>query len=310
MLCRPQNRRARAARAGRGFRLALLAGLLATRLRAGDTTASDDDLRIRGVFDSALPGTERKHALKLIVHPHLGDLTESDFLRTALGLRYGLTQRWEATGEVETYFAHGLKQKRFFDEAGLAGWHLGTKYRLGDPLRLGVETSVGVDWLQPTGTPPVEVTDGLRHVTPFVAFSRQLERHPAWRVFVGASYDDVAATDVAGRLTKNELGGDAVSLSGGFLYERGPLTYTLEASYATMHPTDDVGREVFTLRPGIIWVVPAKYTFGSEGKWLVGFGLRAAHGPDGYDFGANAKLRVNFDFKRLLGRRKKSAWGR
>src|SRR5262245_48640235 len=47
--------------------------------------ATDDDLRIQGIFNSALPGTEKKNSLRLILHPHLGDLTNSDYLRTDLG---------------------------------------------------------------------------------------------------------------------------------------------------------------------------------------------------------------------------------
>ena len=69
---------------------------------------SDDELRIRGVFDTALPGVEKKNRLKLIIHPHFGDLHRRDYLRVPLGVRYGLTQNWEITGEVEAYFAHGL----------------------------------------------------------------------------------------------------------------------------------------------------------------------------------------------------------
>ena len=36
-------------------------------------------------------------------------------------------------------------------------------------------------------------------------------------------------------------------------------------------------------------------------------GLRLSRGPDGNDIGVNAKLRVNFDLKRLLGLKKKPA---
>jgi hypothetical protein len=117
-------------------------------------------------------------------------------------------------------------------------------------------------------------------------------------------YDDVATTTVKGELNKNELGGDSVNISGGFLYTRGPLTYTFEAQYATMHPTEDSPRDSFTLRPGVNWVIPEKYTFFAKGRWIFGVGLRASHGPDGYDYGASAKLRLNFDFKRLLGIKK------
>jgi hypothetical protein len=272
-----------------------------------ETQATDDDLRIRGVFDSALPRTEQKNSLRLIVHPHLGDLWEHEHLRTALGLRYGLTSRWEATAEVDAYFTHGLKDGTFFEERGFSNLHLGTKYRLGDPLRIGWETAVGFDWSRPISSPPPEVTDGQRHLSPFVSFSRQLGSHPAWRVFFGFKYEDIATTATPGILGKNQLNNDNVGVSGGFLYTRGPVTYTLEAAYETEHLVRDLGRDIVTVRPGFVWVVPPKYTFGAKGKWLLGFSLKLSHGQDGYDLGAGAKVRVNFDFKRLLGRKKEAA---
>jgi hypothetical protein len=77
-----------------------------------------------------------------------------------------------------------------------------------------------------------------------------------------------------------------------------------------MHATVDSTRDLFTIRPGVVWVVPPAYTFGSRGKWLFGFALRASQGVDGTDLGASAKLRVNFDFKRLLGLKRDTPVGR
>jgi len=90
--------------------LALLAGSRVAAAPNGETTATDDDLRIRGIFETALPRTEKKNSLRLIIHPHLGDFTERDHLRTALGVRYGLTENWEATAETDAYFTHGFKK--------------------------------------------------------------------------------------------------------------------------------------------------------------------------------------------------------
>ncbi len=274
---------------------------------AAPAKATDDDLRIRGVFDSALPRTEKKHSLRLVVHPHLGDLWEHAHLRTALGLRYGLTARWEATTEVDAYFSHGLRDRGFFEEKGISSLHLGTKYQLGDPFHLGWETAVGVDWSRPIGSPPPEVTDGLEHLTPYITFSRQLTSHPAWRVFFGLNYEDITITPTPGILAKNQLNNDNLGVSGGFLFTRGSMTYTFEAAYDTEHPIRDLGGDILVLRPGFVWVVPARYTFGAKGKWLLGFSLKLSHGQDGNDIGAGAKLRVNFDFKRLLGRKKAPA---
>lgn len=266
--------------------------------------ASDDDLRIKGVFDSALPRTEKKNALRFIVHPHLGDLTKRDHLRTALGFRYGLTKDWETSAEVDSYFTHGLRHGSFFKDSGFSALHLGTKYHLGDVFRVGWDTSVGLDWQSPLGKPPLDVTDGLRHLAPYVSISRTLTDHPAWRVFAGVGWDVVTRTSTPGQLEKNAFGDDSLNLSGGVLYVRGPLTYTLEAGYATTRLTSAVERDVYSLKPGIVWVLPPKYTFGARGKWLFGVALKLSHGPDGNDVTLGAKLRVNFDFKRLFGWKK------
>lgn len=271
--------------------------------------ATDDDLRIQGIFNSALPGTEKKSSLRFIVHPHIGDLTKRDEIRTALGFRYGFTSRWEGTIDTDAYFTHGLKGGNFGEESGFASLHLGTKYRLGDPLHLGIDTSIGLDWSRPLGTPPPDITDGMKHIAPYFTMSRPLVTHPGWRVFWGLGYDDVTATDVVGRLEKNDLRDDSLGFSGGVLWERGPTTYTLEATYQTTHLTSDSDRYVVGLRPGVVWTIPPKYTFHAKGKWLLGVGLRLTHGPDGNDVGFSAKLRVNFDFKRLLGRKKAPASG-
>lgn len=293
--------------AGLAGLLLLLAPLRSAEEPASPAKASDDDLQIRGVFNSVLPKTERKNALRLIVHPHLGDLTKRDHIRTALGFRYGITKQWEATLEADAYFTHGLRHGGFFEDSGFSTLHLGTKYQLGDPLDLGWDTSIGLNWQQPMGSPPLDVTDGLRHTAPFITASHNLESAPGWRVFAGFGWDAVTQTTTRGSLDKNELGDDSVNLSGGVLWERGPVTYALEATYATTRFTTDVNRDVYALRPSVVWVLPARYTFGSKGKWLLGMGLRLTHGPDGNDVGLNAKLRVNFDFKRLLGRKKHTA---
>jgi hypothetical protein len=267
-------------------------------------TASDNDLQIKGVFNSVLPRTERKNALRFIVHPHLGDLTKRENLRTAVGFRYGITSRWEASIEADAYFSHGLKDKSFFEDSGFSTLYLASKYRIGDPLGLDWETSVGVNWRQPIGNPPVDVTDGLRHFAPFVTSSHNLKGSPGWRVFAGFGWDAVTQTATRGVLQENELGEDSINVTGGALYERGTVTYALEATYATTRFTAPVNRDVYGVRPSIVWVLPQKYTFSSKGKWLLGLGLRLTRGPDGNDIGLNAKLRVNFDFKRLLGLKK------
>lgn len=285
--------------------------LLSPPFLCANPDVNDSTLTTRGIFNAQLPGTEPKNSLRLIVHPHLGDLGNRSYLRTPLGIRYGLTERWEATADVESYFSHGLKSVDFFEEAGFSRFHLGTKYRIGRWPLPEWDTAVGVDYFHPLGSPPSEINDGLVHITPYLTFARPLEDHPNIRVFWGVGADLVNRTFRPVTPGKNELGDDSVTLNGGLVWRKGAYVYTLESSWTT---SDGIGGprdgNVFSIRPGVLWEVPPRYTFGAKGQWLLGLGLRATHGPDGMDFGASAKVRVNFDFKRLLGLRKRAASAR
>ncbi|WP_438479146.1 hypothetical protein [Oleiharenicola lentus] len=279
--------------------------LLALTGLAAEKEVPDDDLRIRGIFNSNLPGTEKKHSLRFIFHPHLGDLINEDYLRTPMGARYGITQQWEVSGEVETYFSHGLGDEKFFDRFGFSQVRFGTKYRFAKPLFADWETATGMDFSSPVGSPPAKVNDGLEHLMPFVTFARPLDGHPNVRVFWGLGADLVDRSSVPGQLRKNQLSDDSLNLTTGVVWKRGIMNYTLETNYATTRGIGQVDEDVFTVRPGFVWEVPEKYTKGYlGGRWLVGLGLRASFGEDGTDLGASAKVRVNFDFKKLLRRKK------
>lgn len=268
---------------------------------------SDDQLRIRGIFNTNLPNTERKNSLRFIFHPHFGDFTEKNHLRIPVGLRYGLTDNWEITGEFEGYVSHGFGDVAAFKEFGFSNIHFGTKYHLKEMLWDTWDSAVGFDYIQPVGHPPMEVTDGLTHMAPFMTFSHRLERDPRWRVFWGFGADMVNKTDVPGRLEKNELGDDSVNVTGGVVWDRNRWHYTLESQFATSAGIGAPNNgSVFTLRPGVVWDVPDRYTRWVGGRWVIGVALRSSIGPDGTDFGAGAKVRVDFDFKKLIHRQPKA----
>lgn len=261
---------------------------------------ADDDLKIKGVFESNLPGTERKHSLRIIFHPRVGDLQRYNYMRVPMGLRYGLNNRWELLGEVEGYFSHGLREGSWLNEAGFSDLHLGTKYRLARPV-FGWETAVGTDYSLTLGTPPPEITDGLNHLVTYATFSRRLENRPEWRVFWNVGTDFVEDAGVSGRVRQNHLADDALYVSGGFVWAHGRWTYTLEAGLASTRPFDG-SDDVYSLKPGILFAVPKKYTERIGGQWLLGFGLHSSYGPDGMDVGGTLKARVSIDIKRWLRR--------
>lgn len=288
----------RGAFAGRVAAALVTAGLAGpARAETSHAIATDDELRIHGVFDSALPGTERRNSLRLILHPHFGDLHQHEHLRIPFGLRYGLSDRLEVTGEMEAFVSHGLKHTAFLGDAGFSAWHVGAKYQLGEIGRTGWIVAVGFDFTRPMGAPPREITDGLKHISPYVSFSRRLESAPAWRVFWSLGHDEIRATSLPLSLRRNELGADASTISGGFLRESGAMTYTFETAWSSSRLGGKFDHNVLTVRPGFVWVVPPRYTFGDGGRWVLGAGLRLSEGPDGFDVGVSTKLRVNFNLR-------------
>jgi hypothetical protein len=256
---------------------------------------SDSALSLRGVFNSELPGIERKGRLKLILHPHLGDLLKYDYQRVALGLRYSISSHLELSGEANTYFGNGLHDVGFFEEYGLADARFGFKYRVGGELLPGWESGFGASYTMPVGSPPPQLTDGLEHVRPFITFARTLETHPNWRVFWKVGADLVTPTGIEGKHEKNELTDDATSFGGGFVWHRGKMYYTLEAGYETTELIGTAHDNVFMIRPGVIWEIPGR---SERGKWVIGLALTLSQGPDGTEVGVGGKLRLDFDLNR------------
>ncbi len=281
--------------------LAPIACLLLLNVNGQEEIASkksDDDLRIRGVFDSNLPNTERKYALKILLHPHFGDLHRHQYLRIPLGLRYGMSDRWEVSAEGETYFSHGLKNRSLGSETGFSGIRISSKYHGNFFRSPNWDEAIGFDYTVPMGTPPLELTDGLTHFKPYLNFANRLDNHPNIRVFWGVGLDLVGKTTIPGRLRENALGDDANSFTFGGVWEGERVSYTFETTYATTRILGDTDRDFISVRPGIIWKVPRSYTFNSRGNWVLGLAVRSTHGREGTDLGVSVKVRINLDFKK------------
>jgi hypothetical protein len=263
-----------------------------------------EDPKIHGIFETELPRTQWRSTLRLIFHPHFGDLTQRDYLRTPIGLRYGLTERWDVTSELESYVAHGLGDVSFGRKAGISGARFTTKYRLAEWMEPRIATATGISLSSPLGSPPPQVTDGLRHITPFVTFAHSLEARPEFTTFVSFAYDAATRTQVKGERRKNTFVDDSWSVTPGFVWQRGAFLYTGELAIATSAGVSRNPQTVFVVRPGVAWELPKALTFHSPGRWVFGLGLRAGFGPDGTDLGVSGKFRGDFDFRRLFGHRR------
>ncbi len=257
----------------------------------------DDELIIEEVFQSHLPATLEKYGFRLSVNPHLGDWQRKDHMRLTTTVRYGLTERCELSAGSNLYFSHGNGDIRAFENNGAANLKLGVKLNLGQPLFAGWETAVGVNYEFPTGRPPPELTDGLRHLRPYATFSHRLQSRPDWRIFLGFRFDNVSKTSLPGEFAKNSFQESSTGITGGFVIDRGHWHYTFEASYDTTRLISHSGEDIYSVRPGVLWEIPRRRNRQVKSNWMVGVALNNTYGPGGNSLGASFKLRYNRDLK-------------
>ena len=290
-----------------GLALALVGRAASAPAVSGPPAAShpawgDDELLLEEVFQSHLPATLEKFGLRLSVHPHLGDWQKKDRMRVTTRLRYGLTENCEISADSNLYFSHGHGEIRAFDDYGAANLKLGVKFDLGQRLFRGWEHGAGVDYEFPTGHPPAELTDGLRHLRPYVTFSHRLAARPRVRIFVGLRGDYVTTTTLPGEFGTNAFRESSAGITGGWVVDRDNWRYTLEASYDTTRLTGDTAVDITSLRPGVIWEIPTRRDRRQLSHWMAGVSLNATHGPGGTSLGASFKLRYNRDIKTRVHR--------
>jgi len=189
--------------------------------RGGSDTMREIDGEIRGVFEGVLPGTEEKNHLSLLVHPYFGDFHRKSYLRAPVGLRYGLTDRWDVSAELEGYVSHGFDEVKVGEEWGISAVQVTTKYRPGWTLVPGWQMAGRLRYTHPLDHPPEELTDGFKHIMPAVTFTREIERWPGAEVFWGTGMDLGRRSHIGGALEQNEFGDDANTLTGGMVWQRG-----------------------------------------------------------------------------------------
>lgn len=257
----------------------------------------DDELLIEEVFQSHLPTTLEKGTLRFSLHPHLGDYTRKDNMRLTTSLRYGLTENSEISLGSNLFFSHGNGEVRSFEDYGAANVRVGTKYDLGEVLFRGCITALGVDYEFPVGRPPVELTDGLRHLRPYVTFSHRLGSHPDVRIFLGFRLDAVTHTNLEGELGKNAFNSSSTGVTGGLVIDRHAWHYTFEASVDTTRLLGRGQEDVFTFRPGVLYEIPNRRHPERRSLWLVGVAVKSEYGPGGSSLGASFKLRYSRDIK-------------
>ncbi len=263
------------------------------------TENSPPPSRVRGIFDFDLPNIDPPGTVKLIFNPHLGDFIRRDYLRVDIGFRWAINDHFEISPGAAIYLAHGLSGS---SDAGygIGGLRLGSKYilrRWPDP---DFETSMFLNVEVPVGDAPVDMTDGLNHISPGFLVQHHSTHRPKITTFAGAGLDLISDSAVAGTPDSNQPLDDSMNFTAGAIYDLGHVKWTLTTTYATTAVLGDTTEHFFHVRPSLLWYVPRKYTFNYKTQWIVGLGVRATWGPDGTELSFRTRLRAEITFRQVM----------
>ena len=289
--------------------------LLPLAVRAQESTAptaapaSDEKSlhKINGIFDTDLPKTERKGSVRLIVHPHLGDFTSRSYVRIPVGVRWGVNDHVEFTATVEPYFQHYLRSGS--PGNGIGDVQFGGKYAIHGWFATGYDASAGLNVRLPVGHPPLDLTDGYNHYSPFLVLTQKSTTTEGLTYFVSGTVDLMAKSSVAGTFRKDDPHSSSLLCGAGFVLDRYPYHYTLEAGYQTTSLIGRDNQQFFFAKPGFAWDLPRKLTLNSHGRWLFGVSIKFTEGPDGLRIDSGGKIRGEFSISRWFGRGKSDPGG-
>ena len=280
--------------------LALFGFLCLPVLRAQDTAAVSttfwdisellDRLPDMSAFGSS--GPTDSLPVRYYARPHLGDFFHRSYLRLPVGARVKVSEHFELNTELESYFTHGL---RGGDAGyGLSQVRVGGKYEEVSTAQHPLGWSTGLDLQTPLSRPPIELTDGYRHVLPYVAFSEPLV--PACNLvgYVSLGADLISHTALPSNFGSNQLHTDALTFSIGATRDYKRFKLALTGTWNTSLLLSNENHNVFALRPDLLIPIHGKRHRSDHAHLLLILGGRAVHGPDGTDLGLNGSLRIEF----------------
>jgi hypothetical protein len=249
--------------------------------------------RLPDFLSERLPSLEPSGAVRLYVRPHFGDFLHRDYVRVPVGIRDKISESVEFSGELESYLTHGIRDAAGY---GFSNLQLGVKREHVLPKFGDGGISVGLNYQTPLSRPPMDLTDGHRHLQPYVAATHPLV--PAWKVlgYAGFGADILDRTALPANFGRNQLHSNSITFGAGIAREWPRFHGSLTASVATSSLISDEGKQVYGLRPEI--VVPWKSTSGSKTQVLFTLSGRAIHGPDGNEFGVGGSMRIEFKLNR------------
>ena len=229
--------------------------------------------------------------LRFYSRPHLGDFIRRDYIRVPVGFRAHVTDHVEVNGEAESYLTHGIKDSAGY---GFSKGRVGLKYDEVISAQHPIGWSVGTDFESPLDHPPAELTDGHRHLVPYLSFSKVLSEHLKVIGYTSLSANFVSHSPLAPNFGRNQLHTNSNTLTAGVTRDYTRFRVALTGNWSSSALLSDENHHVFSFRPDIIIPLTKTPEAKSRTHLLVIFGGRAVHGPDGTELGVNGSVRIEF----------------
>jgi hypothetical protein len=254
--------------------------------------------RMPGFFEIEMPKTTRRGEVTFDFQPRFRDLINQDYLRIPLEFRWGVNNHFEINFTADSYVDNVFRQSH--SGSGFSAVHFGTKYAWHQWLRPTWDTSVGFNSSYPVSRPPIQLTDGHNHFTPYIVLGRKIDDINGLSGLITVSVDLLSKSSTPGNFGRNEPHGKSFTVRPGLLYDRGPWHYTLEVGATTTRFIGGGDHDFLQIRPGVFWDLPKRLVFHARGRWVAGFNVTATFGPDGNTLSTGGRFRGEINLTRMF----------
>jgi len=247
--------------------------------------------RLPDLLDLGLPWFAPAGAVQIYSHPRFGDFLHEDYFRLPVDVRVKVKDNIELNGELGSYFTNG-----FHGYVGNGFYEVSLGVKRETVLSPDAGWSAGLNFVTPVSRPPIEITDGVRHLLPYVTLTHTLV--PRWGLVGFATFgaDLIAQTNLPENFRKNEFHDDSLILTLGVAREWHRLQFILTTFDANTTSLGDREKNVFGVRPSV--GIPVLRRHDGTARATVTFEGRTIWGPDGFETGVTTSVRVDFRYRR------------
>lgn len=247
--------------------------------------------RLPDLLDFGLPSFAPPGTVRLYAHPKFGDLLHEDYFRLPVGAATKFNDHFELTTELAGYFTHGLG-----DNVGNGLYEAKIGVRSEFAVSPDAGWSTGLEYITPLSHPPIEITDGVRHVMPSVTHTRTLMANCGLIGFATLGFDFIDHTNLQPNFRENQLHHNNTVLTLGVAREWRRMHVVLRVFDGNTAGWSRENDNVFGIRPSV--GIPILRRADGSPRATATFEGRAVWGPDGFETGVNTSIRVDLRYRR------------